>query len=193
MSHVNKTLDLTPANSLVQLAKSTLTEPDQGLTSVAVESVFAKSVELGRAFILSHVETAVALSAVDNHLIKTPSAETLVTMELPVIATTADKGGLLIQIYEGTTVSAVGVETGLTIRSINRNSLISNKLIITQQPTITSIGTLIHEQLNSGFPVESDITFQLKPDKYYTIRITNNYQNNINYSMNVVFFQIPNS
>jgi len=193
MSHVNKTLDLTPANSLVQLAKSTLTEPDQGLTSVAVESVFAKSVELGRAFILSHVETAVALSAVDNHLIKTPSAETLVTMELPVIATTADKGGLLIQIYEGTTVSAVGVETGLTIRSINRNSLISNKLIITQQPTITSIGTLIHEQLNSGFPVESDITFQLKPDKYYTIRITNNYQNNINYSMNVVFLQIPNS
>jgi hypothetical protein len=92
---------------------------------------------------------------------------------------TLESGPCDLKVYEGATTSADG--TTITAFNLNRISSITPDLVGTHTPTVTGVGTLIHDRYvatagkDTGLvAVTAGEEWILQPDTKYLIRLTNN-------------------
>jgi hypothetical protein len=104
-----------------------------------------------------------------------------------------------IKTYEGTTTSADG--TVIPVFNRNRNSANTPGLVLTHSPTVTDVGTLIHDRLvpsagagvgqkhgsiSAGFGEE----WVFKPSTKYLVRLTNNAGAAIDITYELFWYEI---
>ena len=134
----------------------------------------------GMFFDLSGIEVGIANGASLDILYTFPAG---VVGHLIHVEYTMDNSPCTVEFYEGTTVSAAG--STLTARNHNRLAEDNSTAVITQDPTVTDVGTLLHSRYipsagGSGINVAGsvvsgeDAEWVLGNDAAYLFRITNN-------------------
>jgi hypothetical protein len=94
-------------------------------------------------------------------------------------------------LYEAPTITADGGDTNVIVSNYNRNSSNTLSATIKSSPTVTDDGTeLLHRLFSSEQQVAGDSTFQLKYDTDYVVKITNLFGDDIDFSANIVLFDI---
>lgn len=134
----------------------------------------------GMAFHATHRAVSLANGASHDHLIAVPAGS--YPHITAVIASLADSPCDILS-YEGVTTSDDG--TAIAMFNRNRNSTNTPNITLTHTPTITDLGTLIHDRFvpDAGGQGSNDIgivspnfgeEWILKPSTKYLVRITNN-------------------
>lgn len=108
---------------------------------------------------------------------------------------TTDTGGVDVKFYEGTTTSADG--TAVSTFNRNRNSTNTPSTVITHTPTVTGVGTLIHDALIPAPAKDAGLIsaavneeWVLKPSTKYLLRVTNNSGGNVEVVFDVAWYEI---
>ena len=150
----------------------------------------------GMVYHVSEKQTGLANAGVFDILLKVPAG---VYPHFNRAEISVGAGDVDIVMYEGTTVSADG--SAKSVQNVNGNSTRTASTTVSSGPTVTGVGTLRHTLwapptgagvgssvglTNLGFGEE----WLLKPLTNYLIRITNNSGGAIDFSYEILFYEV---
>lgn len=170
--------------------KNFLTSAKEFISTVVSISFDHMMIHLGRGFTRSDYHTNLASAGVANHLISVGAN----AIHIRQLIVETDGSPVLVEYFENTTTSADGTEE--TIGNNNRNSSLATTTEYYTGPTITADGdqmgqTLIPSitQHSGGVGIMQGGEWILKPNTKYTIRVTNNDSQAIDYGMTLFFYE----
>lgn len=162
--------------------------------AMTTESVQGVAIEKGLGYKVTVYNDALASSATDAYLLKTPPTG-LVTFGLNSItcADTANVKSAVVEMnfYEGGTVTANGGDTNVLVRNYNRAFGDANGFIVKSSPTITADGIYVSKTLvSSNVIAYPNITFQLDANTNYILKIKNVSDVTARYVANFTVFDL---
>ena len=141
----------------------------------------------GYSFLYSNAGTIASLGTA-NYSFSTGAGITTVALNLIMAA---DIGPCLIEMFENTTLSALG--TVQSSMNLNRTSLNVEDVVITLSPTISATGTRRWVRMvpggKDGNAGGGQMSLIMKPNTTYLFRVTNNGNQTANYSFELMFME----
>lgn len=172
-----------------------LLNPSETYYGIPVESVEARAVELGWGYGVTLYNTSLATANSDTFLLRTGDANLITSNILSIhcvdVANNKD-ASVAVDFYEGATVTDVGVDTGVIVANYKRSSTETPTFTTKKAPTTTDDGTVLYKAiLSSPEASNSGVTWQLKSNTDYLIRLSNSSGVTASYTLNMNIFQLP--
>jgi hypothetical protein len=184
-------------NDLATLLKANI-DPDNDLIyGMAVETVEARAVEYGLAYNVTLYEETFTSPSTTYYLLRTGTSNNItlnITSVRCIDIENNKEASLHLDSFEAPTVTTVGDDTGMIIANLNRTTDKVKTFTLKSSPTISDEGTqLFHSLLSSSAPQGTGITWQLKPDTEYHIKISNNSGVTCSYSVGMTMYELISS
>ena len=161
------------ANALFVTQGPSVIDPVSGFVTTIGES--HRLIHMGRLFDASGLNLAVPAGGVFDVLMQFPAGA---VGHLTNVEYQLEDSPVLIEFFEGVTWSAAG--TAALVVNKNRMSATTPNAVITENPTITDTGTLLHQRyvpptVKGGILVPGeDLEWVIGNDRDYLWRVTNN-------------------